>query len=106
MRSCAAPPDDPAPERTERSRLVLIGVDSLSWALADPLLEAGELPHLAALRERGWSADLTTVEPLISLEEQYGQTSYAWLWYVGIGSLLALTLVVGLIVALSGRRAP
>jgi predicted AlkP superfamily phosphohydrolase/phosphomutase len=50
----------------ETPRVVLIGVDGGSWNLIDPLLEAGELPHLAALRDRGMTAELTAVEPLIS----------------------------------------
>ncbi|MEM8930370.1 MAG: alkaline phosphatase family protein [Acidobacteriota bacterium] len=51
---------------TSRSRLVVIGIDGLSWAMADPLIERGEMPHLAALAERGWRADMETVEPLFS----------------------------------------
>ena len=47
-------------------RTVLIGIDGGSWNMIDPLLEAGELPHLAALRDRGVTADLTTVEPNFS----------------------------------------
>jgi predicted AlkP superfamily phosphohydrolase/phosphomutase len=53
------PPPDP--------RLILIGIDGGSWTLIDPLLAAGELPHLAALAARGVTADLAVdVEPLIS----------------------------------------
>ena len=55
---CGGPEDVP--------RLVLIGIDGGSWKLIDPLWESGELPHLAALRERGMTAELTSVEPLIS----------------------------------------
>lgn len=55
----------PTPEKDPR--LVLIGVDGGTWSLIDPLLEAGELPNLAALAERGVTADLEAdVEPLIS----------------------------------------
>ncbi len=57
----------PSEEDAEpRSRLVLIGVDSGSWTLFDPWIEAGEMPHLQALRDRGYAADLETVAPLIS----------------------------------------
>lgn len=52
--------------RTPRPRLVLIGVDGGSWNLIDPLLLRGEMPHLAALAARGVTAELDTVEPLIS----------------------------------------
>ena len=47
-------------------RVVLIGVDGGSWNLLDPGIQSGELPHLAALIARGVSADLDTVEPVIS----------------------------------------
>ncbi|MEM8933377.1 MAG: alkaline phosphatase family protein [Acidobacteriota bacterium] len=50
----------------ESGRLVVIGVDSLSWELIDPLIEQSELPNLTALRDRGWGATMQTVEPLIS----------------------------------------
>lgn len=53
--------------RAEDPRLVLIGVDGGSWHVLDPLLAAGELPRLAALAERGVTADFeVSVEPLIS----------------------------------------
>lgn len=50
----------------EAPRLLLIGIDGGSWNLIDPLLEAGELPHLAALRDRGVTAALASVEPALS----------------------------------------
>ena len=50
----------------EPSRLVVIGIDSLSWQLLDPLLAAGELPHFTRLIERGFQAEMETVLPLIS----------------------------------------
>lgn len=56
--ACAPPEETP--------RLVLIGIDGGSWNLIDPMLAAGELPNLAALRDRGMSAELTAVEPVIS----------------------------------------
>jgi hypothetical protein len=43
--------------------VVLVGVDGGSWNLIDPMIAAGELPHLKALAERGVTADLATVEP-------------------------------------------
>lgn len=58
------PTDDPAPERA--SRVVMIGVDGGSWNLLDPMMAAGELPSLAALAERGVTADLESVQPLNS----------------------------------------
>jgi hypothetical protein len=47
-------------------RVVLVGVDGASWSVIDPLLAAGKLPNLAALLARGVSAELETVEPVIS----------------------------------------
>lgn len=39
--------------RRARRRMLVIGIDGASWDLLTPLLEAGELPALAALRARG-----------------------------------------------------
>ena len=44
-------------------RLLLIGLGGADWALLAPLLSAGRLPRLDALRARGSSADLTTRQP-------------------------------------------
>lgn len=44
----------------------MLGVDGGSWNVIDPMLEKGELPHLAALMQRGFHADLDTVEPVTS----------------------------------------
>ena len=56
---CRQPAEDP--------RLVLIGIDGGSWNLVQPMLDAGELPRLAALAQRGVTGDLeVAVEPLIS----------------------------------------
>jgi hypothetical protein len=48
------------------ARVILIGVDGLSWNRVDPLIAAGELPNLAALMARGTHAELETVEPVNS----------------------------------------
>ena len=53
-------------EPAAEPRVVLVGIDGGSWNLIDPLLAAGELPRLAELSERGVSAELETVEPVIS----------------------------------------
>jgi hypothetical protein len=47
-------------------RVVIVGIDGGSWNVIDPLLEAGELPTLASLVDRGVTAELETVEPVIS----------------------------------------
>ena len=48
------------------ARVVLFGIDGGSWPLIDRALAAGELPAFAALRARGVTAELETVEPVIS----------------------------------------
>jgi predicted AlkP superfamily phosphohydrolase/phosphomutase len=48
------------------ARVLLIGLDGASWNVIDPMLEAGELPTLAALAKRGRTAELETVEPVSS----------------------------------------
>jgi hypothetical protein len=47
-------------------RVVLVGVDGASWRVIDRMLAEGKLPNLAALIARGVSAELETVEPVIS----------------------------------------
>ena len=47
-------------------RVVLIGVDGATWNVIDPLVEAGEMPNLAALMARGVHAEMSTVEPVNS----------------------------------------
>ncbi|MGH7152020.1 MAG: tetratricopeptide repeat protein [Planctomycetota bacterium] len=43
-----------------------MGLDGADWRILDPLLKAGQLPHLATLIERGASGPLRSIEPLIS----------------------------------------
>ncbi len=47
-------------------RVLLVGLDGGSWNVIDPMLAAGELPHLAAVVAEGVTAELETVEPLTS----------------------------------------
>jgi tetratricopeptide (TPR) repeat protein len=54
-------PADPLP-RT----VVVIGVDSFTWRIADPLMAAGRMPHLRRLVERGARANLRTISPILS----------------------------------------
>ena len=49
-------------EPTGRS-VMLFGMDGLDWRVATPLLEAGEMPNLARLIERGASGKLETILP-------------------------------------------
>jgi arylsulfatase A-like enzyme len=48
------------------ARVVVFGIDGGSWPLVDRGIAAGDLPHLAALAARGVTAEMTTVEPVIS----------------------------------------
>ncbi len=49
-----------------RPRVMVVGWDGADWALLDPLLQAGKLPHLARLVARGRTYDLSTFEPMAS----------------------------------------
>jgi tetratricopeptide (TPR) repeat protein len=46
--------------------VVLIGVDSFTWRIIDPLLAAGRMPNLRRLVERGARANLRTITPILS----------------------------------------
>jgi predicted AlkP superfamily phosphohydrolase/phosphomutase len=48
---------------TEITRTAVIGLDGATYRLLDPLLEAGAMPNLARIRERGVSAVLTSTVP-------------------------------------------
>jgi len=47
-------------------RVVLVGIDGASWRVIDGLVDEGALPAFAALLARGASAELATVEPVVS----------------------------------------
>ena len=46
--------------------MILLGVDGAGWAVLDPLIAEGAVPHFAALAKDGVTAELATVEPVIS----------------------------------------
>lgn len=48
------------------SKVLVIGLDGADWAVLDPLLEAGKLPNLAGLVEKGVRADLQSIVPTLS----------------------------------------
>jgi len=50
----------------QAGRVVLVGVDGAGWSVLDPLLAEGVAPHFAALARDGVTAELETVEPVIS----------------------------------------
>jgi hypothetical protein len=45
------------------SRFALVGLDGADWRYMEPLIARGELPHIAALRERGAWGPLKTFQP-------------------------------------------
>ena len=47
-------------------RILLVGWDGADWNIIDPLLAAGELPHLASLLDMGTRHRLRTVTPVLS----------------------------------------
>ncbi len=47
-------------------RVLLIGWDAADWHLIHPLMEAGKMPVLEKLVERGVSGKVTTLQPIIS----------------------------------------
>ncbi len=57
----------PAGQRDTRAgRALLIGIDGVSPGLVAELIEAGELPQLAALAERGASGTARSLQPILS----------------------------------------
>ncbi|HEV8376078.1 MAG TPA: tetratricopeptide repeat protein [Candidatus Polarisedimenticolia bacterium] len=49
-----------------KRKVVLVGLDSFDWRIADPLLEKGRMPNLARLIARGVRANLKTLRPILS----------------------------------------
>jgi len=47
-------------------RVVLIGIDAATWDVIRPLMNAGDMPNLRGLVERGWSGVLRSMEPMVS----------------------------------------
>jgi len=47
-------------------QVVLIGLDSFDWRIAEPLMKRGKMPNLARLVARGTRARLNTIRPILS----------------------------------------
>lgn len=63
LHGCASAPDrTQAPEPTTR-QVVIVALDGLSWQVARPLVDSGEMPHLARLVREGAAGQLETARP-------------------------------------------
>ena len=49
------------------SRMLILGLDGATWKVADPLIEAGKLPHLAQFKKKGTWAWLNSTNPPMTL---------------------------------------
>jgi len=47
-------------------RVLIVGMDGMDWQIAEPLIEEGLLPNLAALRERGSWGNIKALMPILS----------------------------------------
>src|SRR5262245_28350756 len=54
------------PAQPLAKKVVVVGLDSFDWRIADPLLKQGRMPNLAALIGRGVRANLRTLRPILS----------------------------------------
>ncbi|MFQ5749669.1 MAG: alkaline phosphatase family protein [Planctomycetota bacterium] len=79
LRAATPPPSGGAesPGAREDVRLLLIGLDGANWTVARPLIERGELPHLARLMAEGHSG------PLHSLRT-FRPTVRLWGWWSAV----------------------
>src|SRR5436309_3294506 len=46
------------------TKVLFIGIDAADWNVITPLVEAGRMPHLAALLQHAASGPLLTIQPL------------------------------------------
>jgi len=54
------------PDSSSSRRVLLIGWDAADWKVIHPLVDAGKMPHLAALLEGGVCGNLATLQPVLS----------------------------------------
>jgi predicted AlkP superfamily phosphohydrolase/phosphomutase/tetratricopeptide (TPR) repeat protein len=54
------------PDRAPSRRVLLIGWDAADWKVIRPLIDAGEMPHIARLLRAGCSASIATLQPSFS----------------------------------------
>ena len=53
-------------ESLDNRKVLVIGLDGLTFDLIDPLMERGWLPHISRMRDRGYSAVLRSTVPPVS----------------------------------------
>ena len=53
-------------EPQPRPRVLFFAIDGADWEIAGPLMERGEMPHLAGLVKRGIKTEVDTFEPIKS----------------------------------------
>ncbi len=58
--------ESPAVEDPKPRPLVVLGIDGMTWDLAQPMMDRGEMPHLAELVKRGLRGDMIAIPPLSS----------------------------------------
>jgi len=59
--ACLARAQAPRPATPTRPRVILVSVNGGEWDIIRPLVQRGEMPHLASVIERGVSGNLRTV---------------------------------------------
>jgi hypothetical protein len=62
----APPLPEPAAPRAGSGRVLLVGIDGATLRIIGPMIQAGRLPHLAALAEAGASGPLRSHAPIYS----------------------------------------
>jgi predicted AlkP superfamily phosphohydrolase/phosphomutase len=51
---------------TPKNKIIIIGIDSGTWTIFDPLIERGHMPHLKKLRDGGASGILHSTKPAVT----------------------------------------
>jgi hypothetical protein len=57
---------EPGRGRVESARVVVLAFPGLSWSVAEDMIDRGEMPHLAELRDRGAWGDVRSPRPLLT----------------------------------------
>ena len=63
---CRRPAPVEKPPLVPKRKILLVGWDSADWRLINPLLDAGMMPALSGVIERGAMGNLAAVEPVLS----------------------------------------